>query len=221
VTSSRASRSPLRLPQAVRAAALVATGGTRLSDELAWLSWAGTVWRLQGETGAVFVKRAAELTGERDRIAWLMGRWPVPEVVGFFQAAGDDWLITRELTGVPMYHASVAWEPRRVAGELGGILRRLHATEATGCPFGAAKPGNVLIHGDYCLPNVLVSEERLSGLVDLGRSGLGDPRDDLGAGLWTLQYNFGKGFARDFLDAYGSPPLNDQEIERLRRRYAR
>jgi aminoglycoside phosphotransferase len=221
VTSSRASRSPLRLPPPVRAAALVAVGGTRLSGELAWLSWAGTVWRLEGESGAVFVKRAAELTDERDRIAWLTGRWPVPEVVGFFHAAGDDWLVTRELAGVPMYHPSVGWEPRRVARELGLVLRGLHAADATGCPFGVAKPGNVLIHGDYCLPNVLVREERLSGLVDLGRSGLGDPRDDLGAGLWTLQYNYGKGFGREFLHAYGSPELNDQEIERLRRRYAR
>jgi aminoglycoside phosphotransferase len=205
----------------VRSAALVALGGRQLRCELAWLSWAGTVWRLDGESGAVFVKRAAELSGERDRIAWLTGRWPVPELVGLFHAAGDDWLMTREIKGVPMYHASVVWKPRRVARELGLILRELHAADTTGCPFGAAKPGNVLIHGDYCLPNVLVSEGKLSGLVDLGRSGLGDPRDDVCAGLWTLQYNYGKGFARDFLDAYGSLPVNDQEIERLRRRYAR
>ena len=204
----------------MRSAALVAVGGRELRGELAWLSWAGTVWRLDGESGAVFVKRAAELSDERDRIAWLAGRWPVPEVVGLFHAAGDDWLMTREIKGVPMYHASVGWAPSRVAHELGLILRELHAADPTGCPFGAARPGNVLIHGDYCLPNVLVSEGKPSGLVDLGRSGLGDPRDDLGAGLWTLQYNYGKGFARDFLDAYGSPPMNDHEIERLRRGYA-
>jgi aminoglycoside phosphotransferase len=200
---------------------MAAVGGRKLMGELAWLSWAGTVWRLEGESGAIFVKRAAHLTGERDRIAWLTGRWPVPEVVGFSNAAGDDWLMTREMPGVPMNHSSIGWEPRRVARELGLILSGLHAADAAGCPFGIAKPGSVLIHGDYCLPNLLVYEGRLSGLVDLGQSGLGDPRDDLGAGLWTLQYNYGKGFARDFLDAYGMPPISDQKIERLRRRYAR
>ncbi len=42
----------MRLPTAVRAAALAAVGGTRLQKEFAWMSWAGTVWRLEGQNGA-------------------------------------------------------------------------------------------------------------------------------------------------------------------------
>jgi aminoglycoside phosphotransferase len=211
----------LRLPRRVRTAAAAAVGGTQLGGELAWMSWAGTVWRLAGETGVVYVKRAAELSGERDRLAWLRGRLPVPEVVGFFHVVGDDWLMTREVPGVPLYHPSVGFAPERVARVFGEILRDLHSIDATDCPFGIRKRGHVLIHGDYCLPNILVSHGRLSGLIDVGGTGLGDPRQDLGAGVWTLQYNFGSGFARDFLDAYGAPPMTDQEIERLRRRYGR
>ncbi len=79
----------------------------------------------------------------------------------------------------------------------------------------------MLIHGDYCLPNVLVKDGRLSGLIDLGGAGLGDPQDDLAAGVWTLRYNYGQGHAREFLDAYGWPPMSDKSIERLRRRYGR
>jgi aminoglycoside phosphotransferase len=211
----------LRLPRRVRAAAQAAVGGSRLSSEFAWMSWAGTVWRLGGESGAVYVKRAAHLAGERDRLAWLAGRWPVPEVVGFYRAAGDDWLLTREVPGVPLYHVSVGLPPASVARLLGEILREIHRTDATGCPFGTSKPGHVLIHGDYCLPNVLVEGGKLSSLIDVGRAGLGDPCDDLAAGLWTLNYNYGVGFAREFLDAYGAPPMTDAEIERLRRRYGR
>jgi aminoglycoside phosphotransferase len=37
----------------------------------------------------VYVKRAADLKGERDRIAWLAGRLPVAEVIGFVHADGD------------------------------------------------------------------------------------------------------------------------------------
>ncbi len=186
------------------------------------MSWAGTVWKLVGEGGAVmFVKRAADLTGERDRLAWLRGRWPVPRVAGFFHEQGDDWLVTHEVQGVPLYHASVGWTPDRVAGKLGEILRGLHATDASGCPFGARKAGHVLIHGDYCLPNVLVASGELSGLVDVGLSGLGNPEVDLAAGVWTLQYNYGKGFAGTFLNAYGWPPMTDSAIEKLRRRYGR
>ena len=85
----------MRLPPAVRAAALVAVGGTRLQKELAWMSWAGTVWRLEGQSGVVYVKRARDLEGERDRTVWMAGRLPAPEVLGLFQAFGDDWLVTR------------------------------------------------------------------------------------------------------------------------------
>lgn len=134
------SSTTLRLPRAVRSAAIAAVGGKGLTGELAWLSWAGTVWRLAGESGAVFIKRAADLTRERDRLAWLAGRWPVPEMVGFFHAAGDDWLLTREAPGVPLYHPSVELDPSRVARLLGEILRGLHATDAAGCPFGVKKP---------------------------------------------------------------------------------
>ena len=185
------------------------------------MSWAGTVWRLEGAAGVVYVKRAADLKAERDRTLWLAGRLPVPEVLGLFHAFGDDWLLTRAVEGVPLHDRSVGWEPSRVARRLGEILRDIHAVDATGCPFGEAKKGNVLTHGDYCLPNVLVKDGRLSALIDMGGSGLGDPQIDLAAGVWTLQYNYGSGYAREFLDGYGWPPMSDKAIERLRRRYAR
>jgi kanamycin kinase len=213
--------SSLSLPASVRAAAVEALGGQAVKEEFAWMSWAGTVWRLSGEGTAVFIKRAADLGGERDRLEWLGGRWPVPKALGFFHAAGDDWLVTRELPGAPMYDPSVGWAADRVATELGAILRRLHATDAQECPFGVRKRGHVLVHGDFCLPNVLVASGELSGLVDVGRAGLGHPEVDLAAGVWTLQYNYGKGFARAFLATYGWPPMSDEAIEKLRRKYGR
>jgi aminoglycoside phosphotransferase len=211
----------MRLPAEVRSAAQAAFGASRFQVEFAWLSWAGTVWKLTGDSGAVYVKQAADLKGERDRLAWLAGRLPVPETVGFVHARGDDWMLTRELPGVPLYHPSLGWEPERVARRFAEILLEIHSTDASGCTFGDSAPGNVLIHGDYCLPNVLVEQGRLVGLVDVGRAGLGDPRDDLAAALWTLHYNFGHGYAPVFLDAYGAPTMTDKEIERLRRRYGK
>jgi kanamycin kinase len=212
----------MRLSDQVRIAARSALGGEPTEPEFAWMSWAGTVWRLKGATEAVYVKRAAELAGERDRTAWLGGRLPVPEVLGLFHAWGDDWLLTRAVPGVQLDDKGLGWDASRVARRFGEILRAVHATDATGCPFGRRVPGHVLIHGDFCLPNVLVDAEgRLSGLIDLGLSGLGDPLVDLVAGVWTLQYNYGAGHAREFLEAYGFPPMGDQAIEKLRRRYSR
>src|SRR5260370_30665603 len=128
------SSTTLRLPRRVRAAALAAIGGTQgraragraeAFGELAWMSWAGTVWRLAGPDGAVYVKRAAALADERDRLAWLHGRLPVPEVIGFYRAAGDDWLMTREIAGAPLYSTSIALPPARPAAGLGAHRPRI------------------------------------------------------------------------------------------------
>ena len=209
------------MPDVVRAAVREALGGDDLRHEFAWMSWAGTVWRLEGKTRVVYVKRAAHLEGERDRLAWLGGRWPVPQLIGLFHGFGDDWLLTHAVRGQPLNDRSIPWTPEAMAARLGEILRGLHSTDGTGCPFGEAGPGHVLVHGDYCLPNVLVEDGELSALVDVGGAGLGDPQVDLAAGVWTLQYNYGPGHARAFLDSYGWKPMTDSGIEKLRRRYAR
>jgi len=209
------------LPAEVRTAAATALGATSFDGEFAWLSWGGTVWRLSAGSSVVYVKRASALSAERDRLAWLSGRLPVPELIGFYSAEGDEWLLTREVPGVPLYHPSIGWEPERTAARFGGILREIHSIDATTCPFGDNGAGRVFIHGDYCLPNALVVDGRLTGLVDVGRSGLGDPDDDLAAGLWSLHYNFGHGYGGHFLESYGAEPMNDRDMERLRRRYGR
>jgi hypothetical protein len=131
----------------IEAAAKSYLEATRFDSEFAWLSWAGTVWRLSAGPRVIYIKRAAALRAERDRLSWLAGRLPVPELLGFYQAAGDEWLITREVPGVPLYHLSVGWEPDRVAHRFGELLREIHSVDASTCPFGVRTPGNVLIHG--------------------------------------------------------------------------
>ena len=63
---------------------------------------------------------------------------------------------------------------------------------------------DTLLHGDYCLPNVLFDCWRFSAFIDLGNSGVGDRHVDLFWGAWTLFYNLKTDKYRDrFLDAYG------------------
>ena len=50
---------------------------------------------------------------------------------------------------------------------------------------------NTLIHGDYCLPNILVKNGQINGFVDLGSAGVGDPWRDYAWAIWSLEYNLG------------------------------
>ena len=73
--------------------------------------------------------------------------------------------------------------------------------------------GRVLLHGDFCLPNILFDGDALSGYIDLGGAGIGDRHIDLFWGAWTLNFNLGTDDYRDiFFDAYGRELVDREKI---------
>lgn len=63
---------------------------------------------------------------------------------------------------------------------------------------------NTLLHGDYCLPNVILNDWDFSGFVDIDTGGVGDRHVDVFWGVCTLQFNLKTVKYTDrFIDAYG------------------
>lgn len=98
--------------------------------------------------------------------------------------------------GVPPRSLEVEFEP--LEGRQAEILRGLQAR----WPLAQ----RVFVHGDPCLPNVLVRDGELAGFVDLGGAGVGDPFKDLALALWSLEYNYGVGWEDALLGAYLGRP---------------
>lgn len=123
-------------------------------------------------------------------------------------------------------------ERANYAALLGAALRQFHSIDITDCPFlhasagGPAHPDgltdpvkmqiyldlrerfpalsrSVLLHGDPSLPNIMVQGGELSGFIDLSAVGVGDALRDVALALWSLEYNYGPGFAGDLLEGYG------------------
>ena len=68
---------------------------------------------------------------------------------------------------------------------------------------------DTLIHGDFCLPNVMLNDWQFSGFIDLGAAGAGDRHMDLHWGIWSLGFNLKTDAYRDrFLDAYGRDKID-------------
>ena len=68
---------------------------------------------------------------------------------------------------------------------------------------------DTLLHGDYCLPNVMLDDWSLSGFIDLGNGGVGDRHVDLFWGAWTLCFNLKTDrYRQRFFDAYGRECIN-------------
>ncbi len=59
----------------------------------------------------------------------------------------------------------------------------------------------VLSHGDYCLPNIFIAGGRISGLIDLGYTGVADKYRDIATCYRSLKNNFN--------GSYGGKVYND------------
>lgn len=72
----------------------------------------------------------------------------------------------------------------------------------------------VLLHGDYCLPNIILKDWKFSGFIDVGGGGVGDRHIDLFWGAWTLWFNLKTNKYRDrFFDAYGRDKVDESKLE--------
>lgn len=77
-----------------------------------------------------------------------------------------------------------------------------------------ALQSKVLLHGDYCLPNIILNNWKLSGFIDVGCGGVGDRHIDIFWGTWTLLFNLKTNKYRDrFLDVYGRDKADEEKLK--------
>lgn len=72
---------------------------------------------------------------------------------------------------------------------------------------------DALLHGDYCLPNVILDDWRFSGFIDFDHAGLSDRHIDVFWGAWTLWFNLHtSAYCSRFLDAYGRDVIDEGKL---------
>lgn len=75
---------------------------------------------------------------------------------------------------------------------------------------------DTLVHGDYCLPNVLLDNWKFSGFIDLGGAGVSDRHFDLFWGIWSLSFNLKTNdYCDRFLDAYGRNCIETEALHTI------
>ncbi len=203
--------------------------------ELVWRNeLGGMTFRLGGE----FLKWNPRRTGidlerERVRLEWLAGRHPAPQVVDW---GGDDdaqWLLMAALPGESAVGDD--WRARRpeaIRAIASGLLA-IHAIPIGDFPSSWMAEGwvgqesaslgtrpplvePVLVHGDACAPNTLISiEGEWTGNVDFGDLAVGDRWADLAIASLSLDWNFGPGHQGELFDAYGIEP-DEERIDYYR-----
>ena len=196
------------------------------------------VWRndLDGLTfriGDHFLKWNPRSTGvdldlERVRLEWISVRHPAPRVADHGTDGDAQWLLTEALPGSSA--VGDQWRARRPEAirAIATGLRAIHAIPIHDVPdawtaqvwvgrqppsLGSRPPldAPVLVHGDACAPNTLISDEGVwTGNVDFGDLAVGDRWADLAIASLSLDWNFGEGHQPEFFDAYGIVPDVDR-----------
>ncbi len=209
------------------------------SGRPAELVWRNDLGGMTFRIGDTFVKWNPPQTGidlerERCRLEWIAGRHPAPRVIGSGADAAGQWLVTAAVPGESA--VGDPWRVRRseaIRAIAAGLLA-LHAIEVDDFPaewtsevwvgrtpeeLGPRPPldGPVLLHGDACAPNTLISPDgRWTGNVDFGDLAVGDRWADLAIASMSLDWNFGEGHQHELFDAYGVQP-DDERIGYYRR----
>ncbi len=90
----------------------------------------------------LYLKRSGSVCrdGIRDmaaRLTWLSGRLPVPKVVDTGEDDTGAWLLMTAVPGLELsaFNGDTPEVKRRLTVELAHALRRIHETDAEGCPF--------------------------------------------------------------------------------------
>jgi len=199
------------------------------------LVWRNELGGLTFRIGDRFVKWNPRHTGidlqrEQERLDWISRRHPAPRVLAYGASEDAQWLVTAALPGVCA--VGDEWRARRPEAirAIAQGLRAIHAIPIDDFPAAftaqswvgrspqalGARPsvdGAVLVHGDACAPNTLISAAgEWTGNVDFGDLAGGDRWADLAIASLSLDWNFGEGHQDEFFAAYGIVP----DAERIR-----
>lgn len=126
-----------------------------------------------------------------------------------------------EYTGCPVHDRTAAYLATAEENYRTGNYDKSHFPDSFG--YRSAKEAHdalnagkdalqdrVLLHGDYCLPNIILDDWKLSGFIDVGSGGVGDRHIDIFWGSWTLWFNLKTDKYRErFLDAYGRDKIDE------------
>ena len=135
------------------------------------------------------------------------------EVVSYI--SGDkDYMVTRSAKG----EDALAFldNPKKLCEVLAEAMKYLHGRSIEDVPVslcmetyanvekGSCLKQDTFIHGDFCLPNVMLDNGEFSSFIDVGLAGIGDRHIDIYWVLWSLNYNLGTDKYTDyFLELYG------------------
>jgi|GEM_PF-1158601 len=189
-------------------------------DRAPELVWRNDLGGLTFQLGDRYLKWNPPSTGidlerERTRLEWISARHPAPRVLDHGIDGDAQRLLTEAIPGGPA--VGDVWRVRRpeAIAAIAVGLRALHAipigdfpADWTAQAWAGKEPPSigprphldpaVLVHGDACAPNTLISDTGdWTGHVDFGDLAIDDRWADLAIAALSLDWNYGRDTSRN------------------------
>ncbi len=149
-----------------------------------WYETPAKIYRLESKSETLYLKLihgedAHSLERDSKILDWIGERIPVPRLLFYGCEDGVEYQLTSEIKGTPT-HKIQPHERENAVKVLGKSLRHIHSLDPQGCPIENTvdtPPSDaqsldvcegydelpVFTHGDYCLPNILLTDGVLGG----------------------------------------------------------
>lgn len=139
------------------------------------------------------------LEKEYKKDEWFCNILPTPKPIVFLIENETAYYLKTYIDGDMLCDEKYLKQPKLLMKLLKEALDLFHSKAIGDCPF-VVGDGESLIHGDFCLPNILAKDNKIVGFIDLGDAGIGDIRCDYAWCIWSFEYNLNtKKYTDEFL----------------------
>lgn len=129
------------------------------------------------------------LKNEYNKDKWISKYISSPKPIIFIVDNNKAYYLREYLIGENLCLEKYIKDPELLVDLLVKAIKLLHNTKVDDKKYIIDSEYNTLIHGDFCLPNIMVYNNEITGFIDLGDSGIGDPWRDYAWCIWSLEYN--------------------------------
>ncbi len=159
-----------------------------------------------------------KLKKEAEMVRFFAEKNMGPELVSYI-SSDKDYMITKSANGEDALH--YLDKPEVLCESLCNGMKYLHSQSIESVPpspsmnaYAGLKERELLIcdtfiHGDFCLPNVILNNGKFASFIDVGAAGVGDRHIDIFWLLWSLNYNLGTDRYTDYImELYGKDKID-------------
>ena len=136
---------------------------------------------------------------------YLIDTLPVAKSCFFIVVDNYAYYLKTKIEGEPLCSKKYLDNPDLVIKLLAEAINMFHSLDISDCKLESSESiGNTFIHGDLCLPNIIIKDNKISGFIDLANGGIGEKWQDYAWSIWSLEYNLGTNeYTKKYLDLIG------------------